>query len=63
MTCAKTSRHQFFRKYRFNSYITINFKLLKFNLPIVKEAFRMAIRPLKFDIIASFLRASVVIAV
>jgi len=54
---------KFFEKYRFESYRTINFKLLKINLPIVKKAFRMAIRPLKFDIIASFLRASVVIAV
>lgn len=54
---------KFFEKYRFESRRTINFKLLKINLPIVKEAFRMAIRPLKFDIIASFLRASVVIAV
>lgn len=54
---------KFFEKYRFESHRTINFKLLKINLPIVKEAFRMAIRPLKFDIIASFLRASVVIAV
>ena len=54
---------KFFKKYRFESYRTINFKLLKINVPIVKEAFRMAIRPLKFDIIASLLRASVVIAV